>query len=71
MAGPSLYLEKPVTPQRYLHRICEILGVDAQIPTEGDGDSHQALRDKAKSLLNGADAATIEEVLGRLRRRAR
>ena len=30
-------------------------------------DSHQALRDEAKNLLNGADAATIEAVLGRLR----
>lgn len=68
MVGPSLYLEKPVTPQRYLRKICEILGVAAPIPESPNGDSHQALRDEAKNLLNGADAATIEEVLGRLRR---
>jgi CheY-like chemotaxis protein len=67
MVGPSLYLEKPVTPQSYLRSICDILGVDAEIPELAFGDSSEILRDEARQLLESADAATLEAVLGRLR----
>jgi len=67
MVGPSLYLEKPVTPQSYLRSICEILGVDAEIPEPMFGDSRELLRDEARQLLDNADPATLEAVLGRLR----
>lgn len=66
MVGPSLYLEKPVTPQSYLRSICDILGVEA---VEGlmSADSGESMRDEARQLLDNADAATLEAVLGRLR----
>lgn len=67
MAGPSLYLEKPVTAQSYLQSICDILGVDAEIPKPLFGDSSEMLRDEARQLLEHADAAALEDVLGRLR----
>jgi len=67
MAGPSLYLEKPVTAQSYLQSICDILGVDAEILKSLFGDSSEMLRDEARQLLENADAATLEAVLGRLR----
>ena len=67
MAGPSLYLEKPVTAQSYLRSICDILGVDVEIPKPLFGDSSEMLRDEARQLLENADAATLEAVLGRLR----
>ena len=68
MAGPSMYLEKPVTPHRYLMGICEILGVE---PTGGDskgGDSHLALRQEARDLITNLDAATLEAVVGQMRK---
>lgn len=68
ITGPSMYLEKPVTPQKYLQGICDILGVEAKLQETGfSSDSHAELRDEAKGLLDEVDAATLEEVLGRLR----
>lgn len=66
MVGPSLYLEKPVTARGYLQSICSVLGVEAPMPPT-DVDSSDVLRDEARHLLDNADAATLEEVLGRLR----
>jgi len=67
MVGPSLYLEKPVTPQSYLKSICDILGVEAEIEASMFGDSSESLRNEARQLLDNADSATLEAVLGRLR----
>jgi CheY-like chemotaxis protein len=70
ITGPSMYLEKPVTPQKYLRGICDILGVEAVLDHSGvSADSHAELRNEAKNLLEEVDAATLEEVLGRLRQR--
>lgn len=67
MVGPSLYLEKPVTPRSYLRSICDILGVEAA--TEGlmSANSSDSMRDEVRELLDNADATTLEAVLGRLR----
>jgi len=67
MVGPSLYLEKPVTSQSYLKSICDILGVEAGIEGLMFADSGESMRDEARQLLDNADAATLEAVLGRLR----
>ena len=68
ITGPSMYLEKPVTPQKYLKGICDILGIQVEFDPSGLSiDSHAELRDEAKNLLDEVDAATLEEVLGRLR----
>jgi len=66
MTGPSLYLEKPVTPQKYLKAICDIVGVEATVE-DMFGDSHTAMREEAKDLLDTIDAATLEAVLGKLK----
>jgi CheY-like chemotaxis protein len=67
MVGPSLYLEKPVTPRSYLRSICDILGVESVTDGPMFADSRDSMRDEAKQLLENADAATLEAVLGRLR----
>jgi CheY-like chemotaxis protein len=67
MVGPSLYLEKPVTPLSYLQSICDILGVEADLGGPMFAGSSESLRDEARQLLDSADAATLEAVLGRLR----
>ncbi len=64
MVGPSLYLEKPVTPRSYLQSISDVLGVAAPAAEEPQ-DSR--LREEAKALLENADPATLQAVLGRLR----
>jgi len=76
MQGPSMYLEKPVTPDSYLHHICEILHVQ---PPEGmatgDGSRPAAdaeeLRRQARKLLDGADAETLAGLLEQLKKSSR
>lgn len=65
LAGPSLYLEKPVTAKRYLTSVCRVLGVE---PETDDRDDPDALRREAEDLLDGADPAVLAEVVARLRR---
>ena len=66
MVGPSLYLEKPVTPESYLAHICKIVGVDCP-DASGGADRAEALRKEAKALLENADAETIEAMLARMK----
>ena len=68
MAGPSMYLEKPVTPLRYLQGICDILGVEPEGGAGWAGNSHSALREEAHGLLDNLDAATLEAVVGQMRK---
>lgn len=67
MVGPSLYLEKPVTPESYLSHICKILGVECPASTQ-ESDQAEELRQEARSLLEHADAKTLEALLDRLKR---
>jgi CheY-like chemotaxis protein len=67
LVGPSLCLEKPVTPESYLNHICEILGVKRQDQVL-DSDRAAELRREAETLLETADPETIEAILERLRK---
>ncbi len=67
LAGPSLYLEKPVTPQRYLRGISQILGI--ALPEAGPDP--ESLRRETRRLLDEADPGTLEEVLKTLQKTGR
>ena len=66
MAGPSLYLEKPVTAESYLEAICKVLKVRPH--PIGDQESPADLRHELDSALAGADEATLRAVLAQLKR---
>ena len=68
MAGPSLYLEKPVTPHSYLEAICKVLKVKPRVesPRELGG---RELRKQVESMLGEADEATLKAVLSQLKGR--
>jgi CheY-like chemotaxis protein len=68
MVGPSLYLDKPVTPHSYLRNVCNVLGVEMSVEGFEAGDSSEVLRDEARELLDSADADTLAAVLGQLRK---
>ncbi len=68
MTGPSMYLEKPVTPRRYLKGISGILGVAVESDGVAGDDSHESMREEARMLVNSIDAATLEEVVDQLRK---
>jgi CheY-like chemotaxis protein len=73
ISGPSLYLEKPVTPEKYLVHVCRTLGIEPPAEHDGTGVDHdQTLRVEAEALLRDASAEELETVLDMLRaRRAR
>jgi CheY-like chemotaxis protein len=66
MAGPAMYLEKPVTPASYLAHICRILKLDCP-GEEGAQDRADELRRKALELLEKADPATLEAAIEKLK----
>lgn len=68
MTGPSMYLEKPVTPRRYLQGIAGILGVAIESDGVSGEDSHKSMREEARMLLNNIDDATLEDVVDTLRK---
>ncbi len=67
LVGPSHCLDKPVTPEKYLRHVCELLDVEPVPPTETDGND--ALRRRALDLLGSADPDTLKAVLAQLERR--
>jgi hypothetical protein len=67
MVGPSMYLEKPVTPQSYLEHICKVLKV--RPPEELTvAERAKELREQARELLDTADPETLEAMLEKLKR---
>jgi len=70
ISGPSAYLDKPVTPEKYLTHVCNAVGL--QPPggvAAGEDVAADALRKEAEALLHDADAGEVEEVLRLLRAR--
>lgn len=66
MSGPSLYLEKPVTPASYLAHVSKILRIPAPTAAERP-DLSEVLRRRAQEMLEDADPATLEAVIDRLK----
>jgi CheY-like chemotaxis protein len=70
ISGPSLYLEKPVTPGTYLAHVCETLGIQrAESAPCGPTTDPETLRCEAESLLRDANPEELESVLRMLRAR--
>jgi len=66
MAGPAMYLEKPVTPGSYLAHICRILKLNC--PEEaGKPDRSEELRRQARELLETADPEALEAAIKKLK----
>jgi len=67
LAGPKVYLEKPVDPENYVRSVCEGLGLpfspDSSPPGEAD------LRKTVEELVRGASGEELAGVLEMLKRR--
>ena len=66
ISGPSVYLEKPVTPQKYVEEICRILEVEPA-PTRPPEDRTSELRHQVEAALGSADESTLQAILATLR----
>jgi CheY-like chemotaxis protein len=63
--GPSLYLEKPVTPMSYLDAVCRILKVEPMV--DDDDRNADELKRQALDLLDSADPSTLAAIVDRLK----
>jgi CheY-like chemotaxis protein len=65
MIGPLTYLEKPVRPERFLHNVMKILGLE---PIDEDTAEEEAdsLRDRIATRLENVDAETLRKVMATL-----
>jgi CheY-like chemotaxis protein len=61
LSGPHAYLEKPITPEKYVAAVGNALGlpVDTPAPTKPDGGQRQ----EAARLLQGASSDQVAEIL--------
>jgi CheY-like chemotaxis protein len=66
ISGPSLYLEKPVTAQKYIDAVCQILQIEAVAEDVAPAREEQ-LRAELASLLEHADAGALEAALRAVR----
>ncbi len=70
ISGPSLYLEKPVTPEKYLAAVCGTLKIELPGVAAAQADARRSeLREEVEELLASADEAEVREVLRLLRAR--
>ena len=68
ISGPSLYLEKPVTAQKYVNAVCHVLFIEPPCDAPAAVDAER-LRGELASMLEGADPEALEAALNALRTR--
>lgn len=70
ISGPSLYLEKPVTPEKYLQAVCNTLKIE--LPTTAPAaevELRPGLREEFERLLATASDEEIDDIMDILRSR--
>jgi CheY-like chemotaxis protein len=65
ISGPSVYLEKPVTPRAYLEHVCRVVGVEPPGRTPAPGPD--ALRHELEKLLSDADEESLARAVEALK----
>jgi DNA-binding response OmpR family regulator len=65
MSGVGVYLEKPVTPDKYVKTVSDMLGVEAPVAEEEDED----LRAKLESELKDASPEELKRALEALKKK--
>ncbi len=64
LSGPKCYLEKPVTPARYVQIVSDSLGVEPELEEEPrEPPAQERLRAELGDLLDGADAGALAEAI--------
>jgi CheY-like chemotaxis protein len=65
MIGPLTYLEKPVRPERFLHNVMKVLGLEP-LDEEAPPEETDRLRDQIVTRLEDVDAETLKKVIAAL-----
>jgi CheY-like chemotaxis protein len=67
LAGPRVYLEKPVDPETYVRAVCESMGLELEpAPEQG---SRAELQHEVEQLVQGASPEELASVLKLLKRK--
>jgi CheY-like chemotaxis protein len=66
ISGPSLYLEKPVTAQKYIDAVCQVLQIEVAAEPAPPARAG-ALRSELAALLDTADDAALEAAIKAVR----
>ena len=66
LSGPGMYLEKPVTPQKYVGAVMKSLGME---PAEPPEPSAEELSAEVKEALKGMPPHKLQEVLALLKQK--
>jgi CheY-like chemotaxis protein len=66
-SGPSVYLEKPVTPERYVGFVCQQLGIEHE--EVGAAAADDDMRDQLKRLIDSADPADLARAMEALKKK--
>jgi CheY-like chemotaxis protein len=66
-SGPKVYLEKPVTPERYVAFVCEQLGVEHDAG-DAAADSED-MREQLKRMIENADPASLAQAMQALKKK--
>jgi len=64
ISGPSVYLEKPVTPRAYLENVCRVVGVAPPGPAASRPDT---LKRELEGLLSEADEESLARAIETLK----
>jgi CheY-like chemotaxis protein len=62
MSGPLTYLEKPVSPDRFLHGVMRAVGLESDESAAGNSRADQ-LRREIESRLQNVDADTLRRIM--------
>ena len=71
LSGPATYLDKPVTAEKFVKAIADILHVDLAPKAKGPERSAEEMREEARSLLEAADPEAVREALRLLKSKGR
>jgi two-component system alkaline phosphatase synthesis response regulator PhoP len=66
MSGPGVYLEKPVSRQKYVSAVRKLLGME---PLEANGEGKDDLQKSLMDALKGANAETLQKALDALHKK--
>ncbi len=66
MSGSGVYLEKPVTPAKYVSAVCRLLGIVEPGQEPNDADK---LRQELKNSLDNADPEDLKRALEALKKK--
>ncbi len=67
MSGPATYLDKPVTAEKFVRAVADVLKVELGAEAQAEEPSESALKQEVLNLLEGADPSLLQEAVDLLK----